>query len=178
MFSVGFGQTDIDPRWLHVGVMRFPPTPERRSWLNVSSGLSTDWEARGESGFGLEFVLETEEASDWGIRTLQWLTAYQILLAHGRYGERRFLTEGQRVNGAGPTVLEGPNDLAGFLAGEPDHYPRTVEVGTGPFDLIAWIGITPSEMAQVKVGGSEGLWQALRSSGVYPVTSLHRESVV
>ena len=60
LFGKRFGQRDVDPRWLFLGVFEFPPTPERSSWLYVTSGYSNPWNEEpeaynpaGESGFGL-----------------------------------------------------------------------------------------------------------------------------
>jgi hypothetical protein len=33
MFERIFDIQDVDPRWLHLGVMEFKPTPSRDSWL-------------------------------------------------------------------------------------------------------------------------------------------------
>jgi hypothetical protein len=35
-----FGQADIDPRWLFLGVFEFAPALNRPSWLYVTSGYS------------------------------------------------------------------------------------------------------------------------------------------
>ncbi len=35
-----FGGAEVDPRWLFLGVFEFAPTPERASWLYVTSGYS------------------------------------------------------------------------------------------------------------------------------------------
>ena len=68
LFRDMFGQSTVDPRWLHVGVMVAPPSGERRSWVYVSSGLSNPWDAEAPdtfSGLGCEFVLQTMDRADW-----------------------------------------------------------------------------------------------------------------
>jgi hypothetical protein len=71
LFSKRFGQRNVDPRWLFIGVFEFAPTPERSSWLYVSSGYSNPWNEEpeaynpmGESGFGVEFAFAVSEQAD------------------------------------------------------------------------------------------------------------------
>lgn len=35
MFTGQFGQSNVDPRWLHYGVFEFAPTETRHSWLTL-----------------------------------------------------------------------------------------------------------------------------------------------
>ncbi|WP_425523934.1 suppressor of fused domain protein [Stenotrophomonas maltophilia] len=82
-----FKQEQIDPRWLHVGVNACPPHGDRRHWIYVSTGLSNPWEGRhedGDSGWGIELMLETQEEATWALTTLRWFTAYHLLLCHSR----------------------------------------------------------------------------------------------
>jgi hypothetical protein len=44
MLTETFQQPNVDPRWLHYGVFQFAPTPTRKSWLHVTSGMSNAWE--------------------------------------------------------------------------------------------------------------------------------------
>ena len=64
----------VDPRWLTHGVFQSPPNDTRNTWVYVTSGMSNPWESdelQEYSGFGVEFVLETEQASTWAINVLQ-----------------------------------------------------------------------------------------------------------
>lgn len=82
-----FKQEQIDPRWLHVGVNACPPHGDRRHWIYVSTGLSNPWEGRhedGDSGWGIELMLETQDEATWALTTLRWFTAYHLLLCHSR----------------------------------------------------------------------------------------------
>src|SRR5689334_15640622 len=102
MFVDIFKQDSYDPRWLHYGVFEFPPTQHRDSWLYVTSGMSNAWEAKqpdpdGPSGFGCEYVFETTEQADWPILRLQHLMAFQILLVHNRYANRKPMVRHDRV---------------------------------------------------------------------------------
>lgn len=91
-FARRFGQTDIDPRWLFLGVFEFAPTPDRDSWLYVTSGYSNPWEQEpddydpdGESGSGVEFTFAVAEQGDWAIEALQAMLAFDLLLGAGRF---------------------------------------------------------------------------------------------
>src|SRR5215472_4575039 len=58
-----FQKGGVDPRWLFQGVLKFPPTATRASWLLATSGLSNAWEdetpdPEGWSGLGCELILE------------------------------------------------------------------------------------------------------------------------
>src|SRR6516225_5170137 len=61
MFTRQFGQSNVDPRWLHYGVFEFAPTETRHSWLYVTSGHSNPWDQspeefdpESESGVGVD----------------------------------------------------------------------------------------------------------------------------
>jgi hypothetical protein len=103
-FSGPFGCTEIDPRWLHYGVLEYGPTPNRDSWIYVTSGLSNPWEKEPDrysesetSGFGTELVLEVPTQGEWAVVALCHMLAYDILLAHGHFGDYEPLRVGARV---------------------------------------------------------------------------------
>jgi len=176
LFTQAFGQEAVDPRWLHGGVFRFAPTPDRPTWLHVSSGLSTDWEQENRSGFGAELTLETPWKSDDAILALLHLTAYDILLAHGRYGEARLLEVGSRVHLT--MTFEGHGKTSGFLIAEPSHFPGEFKLETGPVQLLACVGITSEEMAFAQANGSAALADHLARAGVGAVTDPSRSTTV
>lgn len=102
MLTETFQQPAIDPRWLHYGVFQFAPTPTRKSWLYVTSGMSNAWEddqpdPKGSSGLGCEFVFETTEPGQWPILRLLHVMACQILACHGRYPGRPPLSIFDRI---------------------------------------------------------------------------------
>ena len=102
LFAKTFGQADVDPRWLHYGVFEYAPTSTRSSWVYVTSGMSTPWEAEQPdpstvSGLGCEFLFESSVQGDWAVRRLWQLMAYQMLLFHGRYPGREPLTTFDRL---------------------------------------------------------------------------------
>lgn len=87
LFSKVFDQSSVDPRWLHLGVFEFAPTPARGSWLYVTSGGSTPWESDPSeyapekySWLGVEFVIESPDQAEWPIRVLLRLLAYHVLV--------------------------------------------------------------------------------------------------
>jgi hypothetical protein len=174
LFCDVFGQKDVDPRWLHLGVFRFAPTPDRPTWLCVSSGLSNDWEEECRSGFGHELVLETPWKSDAAISTLRYLVAYDLLLAHGRYGEPRLLEVGSRVHAN--LVLDDHGSMEGMLITE--ACPSSFSVSSGPVELLACVGVTASELAFAKVEGSDALIYRLGEAGVHNLTDPRRPSIV
>ncbi len=60
----------VDPRWLTHGVFQSPPNDTRNTWVYVTSGMSNPWESeepQDYSGFGVEFVIETEQEATWAI---------------------------------------------------------------------------------------------------------------
>lgn len=175
-FSNLFGQTEVDPRWLHIGVFRFAPTPERPTWLCVSSGLSNDWEEEGVSGFGCELVLETPWKSDQAIVVLNRLVAYDLLLAHGRYGEPRILEMGTRLHS--PASFGPYGAVDGFLIAEPTALANGFSLETGPVELLSCIGVTNAELAFAKENGSASLRGKLEEVGVGSLTDPQRHSIV
>ena len=108
------GSDDIDPCWLHLGVFEFEPTSARNSWLYVTSGSSTPWETEPEeydpedhSWIGTELVLEVppQGGDPWPIKLLNRLLAFNVLLAHGHFGEDRpALDYGDRIPLGAPIV--------------------------------------------------------------------------
>jgi hypothetical protein len=174
LFSDVFSQTEVDPRWLHIGVFRFAPTLDRPTWLCVSSGLSNDWEDEGRPGLGHEMVLETRWQTDTAISTLQHLIAYDLLLAHGRYGEPRGLEAGTRVHA--PIALGDHGAMDGILV--TPWRQRHFSTSSGPVSLLGCVGVTAAELAFSKVEGSDALIYRLGEAGVHNLTDPQRPSIV
>jgi hypothetical protein len=186
LFHKTFQQYEIDPRWLFYGVFEFEPTPQRNSWLYVTSGASTPWELEAEqyansefSGFGTELVIESPTKAVWPIVILQRLLAFNILLAHGRYGENSApLDYGDRVPLRGSISLDQPSTLEHVVIGKPMHFPPSFHLGSGQVDLLQVVGITEAERDFAKSSGSEKLIEKLTSVGYYPVTDPTRSTVI
>ena len=145
VFADSFGQTEIDPRWLHYGVFRCPPTATRPHWTFVTSGLSTPWEADTPetiSGVGHEFVLEATLGADWLLRRVQHVLAFDILLAHGRYPGREPLAPYDRLPLHGPLDPEGRSVLTYLQVCPASDAQRSIRLMSGAFELFSLVGIT------------------------------------
>jgi hypothetical protein len=82
-----FQKRGVDPRWLTHGVLKFPPTRTRGSWLFATSGLSNPWKDEqpnpdGWSGLGCELAIEA--AGDF-----QWHSFTCVVFWHFRFCLRR-----------------------------------------------------------------------------------------
>ncbi len=159
------------------------PSIERGTYYYVTSGASNPWEVEPSdystseySGFGTELVLEVSEKADWPIVVLQRLLAFNILLAHGRYGESEPLDYWQRVPLGGPIV--GDSGLNHLLIAPPLHYEAQFVLESGKVDLLHVVGITERERDYAKEHGSEALLALLQDAGSFPVTNPARPSVV
>jgi len=185
VFTQTFKQQSVDPRWLHCGVFEFAPTETRSSWLYATSGLSNPSEQDpsefGESklsGFGSELVLEAGLQADWAVRALSQLLAYDILLAHGRFGEFEPLHYGARVP-LGGSINGGSDSEVCFVAiARPTHFEAAFQLDSGRVDLLQVVGITGSERDWAKQHGTEDLVTLLAEQGAFPVTDPSRRSVV
>ncbi|MDP1681117.1 MAG: suppressor of fused domain protein [Burkholderiales bacterium] len=188
LFNTVFGQTAIDPRWLHHGVFEFSPTASRKSWLYVTSGLSNPWEtdpseydASKFSEIGIEHVIESLNQSTWPIMLLERILAYNILLCAGRYGDPSSLDYGHRIPLGTPITPEnetGSFALSHILIGKPEHYPSSFTVASGKVNLLHLVGITESERDFAKKHSSDTLVDVLKKNNAYPVTNPKRLSVV
>ena len=184
LFSKIFDQHDVDPRWLHLGVFEFAPTPERNSWLYVTSGGSTPWESEpteydpnSYSWLGVELVIESPEQDDWPIRVLQRLLAYHVLVCHGRFGEVSGLDYGHRVPTGGPIDGAEGSNLRFLAIAKPTHYPSWAQLASGKFDFLHAVGITGGERDYAKATSTDTLIAALGAHGAYPVTQPKRAQI-
>ena len=181
------GAENIDPRWLHLGVFEFEPTPARNSWLYVTSGGSTPWETEPAdynpeeySWLGSELVIEvpSQPQDQWPIKLLRRLLAYNVLLAHGRFGEDKPVFDyGDRIP-IGDVIREkGAIGLRCVVLAEPKHYPATAQLASGQFDFLHAVGITDSEKDWARAHSSEALLRLLQVHGGFPVTDPRRKAV-
>jgi len=171
-----FGEAGTpDPRWLSIGVFRFAPTAERSSWLHVSSGLSNDWEDEGFPGLGHELVVETPWRDDAAIRLLHGLAAYDLLIAHGRFGEPRILEPGSRINA--PFDFGERGGVAGMLAAQGERFAGGFRVETGKVALLSCVGVTNGELDFARANSSADLHRRLVEAGVGELTDPARAPV-
>jgi hypothetical protein len=185
MFTGQFGQSKVDPRWLHYGVFEFAPTETRHSWLYVTSGHSNPWEQTpegfdpdGESGAGVEFTFATTEAGDWAIRTLQSMLAFDILLWSGRFPRKEFLGLNDRIPLRAPLNGDPACVLRNLIMTEPEHIPTEFQLPSGKVLLTGFTAISDAELKEAKQSGSEVLVDRLRANGFHPVNNPRRRSLV
>lgn len=177
-----FGVSDPDPRWLTHGVFEFAPTESRRSWLYVTSAYSNPWEEEpeafskeGDSGSGVEFVMETDRQADWPIDHLRRLLALEILLVAGRMG-------------SGSLGLHDRIPLNEPIDGVPDHPVRNVivtrsewpefQLPSGEVMFVQFIGVTDAERDFAAEAGTRALLKRLAEADVSSVIVPDRASVI
>jgi hypothetical protein len=185
MFIEQFGQSKVDPRWLHYGVFEFAPTESRHSWLYVTSGHSNPWEQSpeefdqdGESGAGVEFTLATTEAGDWAVRTLQSMLAFDILLSAGRFPGKQYLGLNDRIPLRAPLNGDAACVLRNLIMTDPENIPTEFQLPSGKVLLTGFTAISDDELRQAKQSGSPGLIDRLRVAGFHPVNNPRRRSLV
>jgi hypothetical protein len=184
-FTGQFGQSEVDPRWLHYGVFEFAPTETRPSWLYVTSGHSNPWEqspeefdANAESGSGAEFTLATTEPGDWAIRTLQSMLAFDILLWAGRFPGMECLGLHDRIPLRAPLNGDPACVLRNLIMTEPEGIPVEFQLPSGTVLLTGFTAISDDELGEAKQNGSSGLIDRLRAAGFHPVNDPHRRSLI
>lgn len=182
IFTGQFQQADVDPRWLHHGVIEHGPT-DRGTWIYITSGLSNPWQVPPQdygkhefSGFGTELAMETRSRADWPVLVLQRILAFDILLAHGRYGDKPPLDYGDRIPLGAPLVDDSV--LHHLVIGYPTSYPARFVLPSGKVDILHVVGITEDERDYAKANGSDALVALLQSRDAYPVTDPARACVL
>jgi hypothetical protein len=185
LFSNVFSVSEVDPRWLHYGVLEYTPTPHRRSWIYVTTGFSNPWDeepteysTENYTGFGSELVLETSEQADWAISALRKLLAYDILLAHGRFGEPDALDVGSRIPLGGPINGDEESPVRFLVAVRPNHYEPRFILASGKADFLHFVGITESERDYAREHDTEALLGKLVAVSNWSVTNPARTAVV
>lgn len=165
----------VDPRWLTHGVFQSPPNDTRNTWVYVTSGTSNPWESdepQEYSGFGVEFVLETEQASTWAINVLHTLMAYNLMLASGQMGEPGLLDYGDRI----PFALS--DDIAAMVIAPPFQLPENIDIKSGRVDFLQIVGVTEAELTHAQETSSEALIEMLIEETCGLITAKQRKSVV
>lgn len=171
---------EADPRWLFLGVMVFAPTATRDSWLYVTSGGTTPWEidddatAEDPSWISTELVIEASQRADWPIRALQRLLAYNVLLAHGHFGDVAPLCVGAR----GPLSSGDDSLLRYVVIAQPSHYAAQAQLESGTLAFLQVVGITESERDYAKAHSSAALIERLTQAGACPVIDPKRQAVL
>ncbi|MDZ4867221.1 MAG: suppressor of fused domain protein [Alphaproteobacteria bacterium] len=185
LFTGQFGQTKVDPRWLHHGVIEFAPTASRRSWLYVTSGHSNPWEQSpenydkaGDSGAGVEFALATTEQGDWAIQTVQSMLAFDILLCAGRYPGKGPLAVHDRIPLQTPLNRDPNCLLRNLVVTDAEGIPAVFQLPSGSVRLMAFTGLTDAELSFAKANGSLSIIERLREAGFHPINNPGRPSIL
>ena len=185
LFSQRFGQDDVDPRWLFLGVFEFAPTHDRPSWLYVTSGNSNPWNhdpedyrPENESGAGVEFMLAASEQGDWAIQTLQAMLALDLLLGAGQIGNGQPLSLHARIPLHAPINGDQTCQIRNLVVVEREDGPGEFLLPSGNVILAGFTGITDAELAFAKSNGSPALIEKLRAAGFHPTTNPRRPSIV
>jgi len=181
VFQHSFGCDEIDPRWLTIGVFESPPNQGRTSWVYVSSGLSNAWDADGpqpgeSSGLGMEFVMECGKRAPWALALVRTLTAYQVLLAAGQFGERPLLGAWGRMQPGGP--IDGKKSKLDTLLFAPStRHGGAQELSSGKFEFLQILGTSKAELDWGKTHGFEKLHERLLALDLAPVVDAGRASI-
>ncbi|MFH2044874.1 MAG: suppressor of fused domain protein [Pseudomonadota bacterium] len=158
VFRDKFKREELDPRWFHYGVFKCPPVANRKHWVYISSGMSNPWETDSPeeySGFGTEFLIETQEESAWAITALHSLVAFNILLSVGHYGDKPLVDYGDRM----PLSVEPY--ITNVMVTQPRDFPSSFNLDSGRVDLLQITGITADELSYAKRTSSEELAQLI-----------------
>ena len=173
--QLGFDQ--VDPRWLHCGVLTFPPAGGRPHFTFVTSGLSNAWEddrpdPESRSGLGIELVIDNASDEHWVKDVLLRLSAAQLLIGAGRYSGARILADGDRIR-VGPDTFGEQSVMTGLLATK----VTDLQLPSGKFELIRLFAITDAERELAVRDGAESLVAVLGRRTTYPVNDVHRDGV-
>ena len=182
LFHEVFGRSEVDPRWLHVGVFECPPTEQRRSWTYVSSGLSNAWDAeepdpKDWSGLGCELLLQCPQQSAWALSLIRKLAAYQILLSVGHFEQREVLDFWDRMPVGGP-IDGAASELRTLLFAPAVEFSGTQQLSSGQFEFFQVLGLTDPELAYGREHSFETLYEALVARGAAPLVDVNRHSVL
>ncbi|HSY52644.1 MAG TPA: suppressor of fused domain protein [Thermoanaerobaculia bacterium] len=174
--QMGFEQ--IDPRWLHCGVLTFPPTAKRTNFTFLTSGLSNAWdddrpELKSVSGLGIELRLENASAEHWVKDVMLRLSATQLLIGVGRLSGARLLGDGDRVK-VGAEAFGESSAMTALLATK----VASLQLPSGTFEMIQLFAITDAEREFAATRGAGPLLGALRESTTYPINDIRRRSIV
>ena len=143
----------------------------------MTSGHSNPWECepsnynpKGPSGRGVEFVVMANEASDWAVRFLLHMLACDLLLVTQQLGERRQFEVGALVP-LGGAIDGAPNgSLRNAFVVVPENLPQGFELPSGVVNILTFVGIGDEEFRLGKEMGGNALITRLQSSFTYPVT--------
>jgi len=180
IFKQDFGRNAVHPFWLHHGVLTFPPTNERTTWLYATSGMSNAFDSEIEewSGLGVEYILETAEKSDWAADKLARLMTFNLLIAAGHYKDQSDLRVGSVVRLGLPVDGNENCILRNFIALSPCTTTPEFQLVTGKVELLQMIAISDAEAEFADQEGHDALAQKLTGANHHQVIAPRRSSVI
>lgn len=178
-------KTGCDPRWLTIGVFECPPHGSRATWTYVSSGLSNPWEDESPpddpdalSWLGVEYIFNTTQQAAWAIQLVQYVVAYDLVLAHGMIPGREAICVGDRIPVQIRDADNRLSDLRMVMIAEPEFIRVEHRLPSGQFHFHQLVGITEQEAAFCRANDMKSLTDKLRAAGHLEVTDPWRGSVV
>ena len=182
LFNDTFDRPAVDPRWLTIGAFESPPTPSRKNWVYVSSGLSNAWEDKQPdpeswSGLGTELVMQCSQQSPWALTLIRRLIAYQLLLSVGHFKGREPLHFWDRMPVGGPIDARA-SELRALLFAPSTEFPGVQHLRSGKFEFLQVIGLAESELLYGRQHGYEELHAELVKRGAAPVVDFERDAVL
>lgn len=171
------GIEQVDPRWLHCGVLKFPRVTNEGAITFVTSGLSNAWDAvrpdpDSPSGLGFELRIDNLGDEHWVVDILLRLSAMQLLIAAGKFKGVRLIAHGDRVRVSNDTFA-GTTEMTSLLAVK----DADLRLPSGTFELISLFTITDAERQLAMSEGAESLIDLLKAKTAFPVNDVTRRSV-
>ena len=176
LFQDDFRRKNIHPFWLRHGVMTFPPTKTRPTWLYATSGMSNAFDSLVEewSGLGVEFLMETHEKADWAAEALAWLMAFNLLIAIGHFDDMEAAALGGTIPMNAPLNTEADCPLTGVVALAPTDHPTEITMVTGKAELLHLVGISEGEATYIQEDGHKAFAAKLATSQHRQITEPSR----
>lgn len=179
IFKQDFGRKDVHPFWLHHGVMTFAPTEHRKTWLYATSGMSNAFDSEVDewSGLGVEFILETQEQTDWAADKLARLMAFNLLIAIGHYRDLSDIRTGSLVR-LGVPIDGKESALRNIVALAPVDHPSEFHLVTGKSEFLQMVAVNDREADFIDEEGHEAFAEKLASAaGTLAIDPLRNSSV-
>jgi hypothetical protein len=172
------GVEQVDPRWLHCGVLTFPPTAAGTGFVYGTSGLSNAWDDERPrptriSGLGIELRIDTLSDEYWAKEVLLRISAMQLLVGSGRFTGARLLADGDRVRLSAET-FGAASTMTSLLASA----VADLQLPSGTFKMIQLYAISDAERDLAATQGADALVAVLREGTTFPVNDISRRSVV
>ena len=172
------GVNEVDPRWLHCGVLTFPPSNGEQSFTFATSGLSSAWDAEepdssSVSGLGVELRVDSGSNEPWVKDVLLRVSAMQLLIGAGYFENARILIDGDRIRVA-PETFGDASVMTALLVTKIADF----QLLSGKFSMMQLFPISNSERDLATAHGSNVLLSALQHKTTYPVSDVRRASIV